>query len=143
MTFIISQNSKFNFWKMKIHGIITKVTIIQTKMVDNFRKKVENFDPKIFRLKDSKIELKLYFELKFVMLSSFCFIHVNALIPGYFLKFQKWPKNTENQNFVLDELYFQKLEYNPIFVGFGWKVDGWKGRLVKSKSCDFAFIFTK
>ena len=34
-------------------------------------KKVENFDSKIFRLKDSKIELKLYFEHKFVMLSSF------------------------------------------------------------------------
>ena len=82
--------------------------MIQTKIINNFRRIVENFDSKIFRSKESKIELKLYFELNFVMLSRFCFIHVIASIPTYFLKFQKLPKKHQKSTFCVGETLFSE-----------------------------------
>ena len=88
MTFIISQISHFEFMKTKNHEIITEVTIIRTKIITNFRKKVENFEPKIFRSKGWKFELKLYFQGNFVLLSRFCFTR-HCFDSGFFCEISK------------------------------------------------------
>ena len=100
--------------------------------------------------KKSKILTLKYFDWRIqksssnsiLNLSLWCFRELASSTPKLWFRLISWNfknnrKNTQNQNFVLNELYFQKLEYDPIFVGFGWKVDGWKG-----KSLWFQVYFT-